>query len=60
MTAFLSIHHISKTYGFAPVLSDVSFVVNAGERIGLVGANGVGKSTLLKIVTGEVAAGRAR
>ncbi len=55
MTAFLTIHQISKSYGFAHVLNDVSFVVNAGERIGLVGANGVGKSTLLKIITGEIA-----
>lgn len=56
MSAFLTIHQISKSYGFTRVLSDLSFVVNAGERIGMVGANGVGKSTLLKIVTGEVAA----
>ena len=55
MPAFLTINHISKSYGFHLILNDVSFVVNAGERIGLVGANGVGKSTLLKIITGEIA-----
>ncbi len=55
MSAYLTINHISKSYGFHLILSDVSLVVNAGERIGLVGANGVGKSTLLKIVTGEIA-----
>ncbi len=55
MTAFLTINHVTKSYGFHLILSDVSVIVNAGERIGLVGANGVGKSTLLKIVTGEIA-----
>jgi macrolide transport system ATP-binding/permease protein len=54
MTAYLTIQHVAKSYSFHHILNDVSFVVNAGERIGLVGANGVGKSTLLKIVTGEI------
>ncbi|MCC6935692.1 MAG: ABC-F family ATP-binding cassette domain-containing protein, partial [Thermomicrobiales bacterium] len=36
------------------MLNDISFVVNDGERVGLVGANGVGKSTLLRIITGEI------
>ena len=56
MSAFLTLQRISKSYGFHHILNDVSFVVNAGERIGLVGANGVGKSTLLKIITGEIEA----
>src|SRR5215470_15721368 len=54
MANCLSVSNISKTYGFHSVLNQVSFIVNPGERIGLVGANGVGKSTLLKIITGEV------
>ena len=54
MSAYLTIQHIAKAYAFHQILSDVSFVVNPGERIGLVGANGVGKSTLLKIVMGEI------
>ncbi|MCL4249701.1 MAG: ATP-binding cassette domain-containing protein [Anaerolineae bacterium] len=52
--AQLTIRHIHKSYGLKTVLHDVSLILNAGERIGLVGANGVGKSTLLKIVAGEV------
>ncbi|MCI0348598.1 MAG: ATP-binding cassette domain-containing protein, partial [Acidobacteriales bacterium] len=53
---FLTISNITKTYAFHQVLNQASLTLNAGERIGLVGANGVGKSTLLKIVTGEIEA----
>jgi macrolide transport system ATP-binding/permease protein len=56
MMAYLSVSHISKTYGFHAVLNNISFVLNAGERIGLVGANGIGKSTLLKIIAGVIEA----
>ena len=35
------------------VLADVSFVVNPGERVGLVGPNGCGKTTLLRIIVGQ-------
>ena len=49
----LQTRNISKFYGAVTVLDDVSFVLNEGERIGLVGPNGVGKSTLLKILTGQ-------
>ena len=50
----LTIQGISKAYGMAQVLAGVSFVLNDGERLGLVGPNGVGKSTLLKIITGQL------
>ncbi|MGZ3601422.1 MAG: ribosomal protection-like ABC-F family protein [Ktedonobacterales bacterium] len=52
----LHVRSLSKTFGAADVLRDVSLVVNRGERIGLVGANGAGKTTLLRIVTGGEAA----
>lgn len=53
---YLSVEKISKSYGFHRILNGVSLIVNAGQRVGLVGANGVGKSTLLKIITGETEA----
>jgi macrolide transport system ATP-binding/permease protein len=52
----LTLNHLSKSYGDRQVLHDVSLAVGDGQRIGLVGANGVGKSTLLKIIAGEVEA----
>jgi macrolide transport system ATP-binding/permease protein len=54
--SYLSVLNVSKTYSYTTVLNGVSLVLNGGQRIGLVGANGVGKSTLLKIITGEVEA----
>jgi macrolide transport system ATP-binding/permease protein len=53
---FLTVSNITKSYAFHQVLNQVSLTLNAGERIGLVGANGVGKSTLLKIIIGEIEA----
>jgi ATP-binding cassette subfamily F protein 3 len=45
-------HGISKRYGHVVVLEKVSFSVNPGERVGLIGPNGCGKTTLLRIITG--------
>ncbi len=50
----LRLEHISKTYPTGEVLKDVNWEVKAGDRIGLVGVNGAGKSTQLKIITGEM------
>jgi len=46
----LTVSSITKYYGAELILHNLSFVLNAGERVGLVGANGIGKSTLLKII----------
>ncbi|HZO71800.1 MAG TPA: ABC-F family ATP-binding cassette domain-containing protein [Ktedonobacteraceae bacterium] len=44
---------LAKSYGAITVLNDVSFVINAADRVGLVGPNGVGKSTLLRLLVGQ-------
>jgi len=46
------LQHISKTFGTARVLHDVSLSVASGEVLGLLGPNGAGKSTLMKILIG--------
>jgi ATPase subunit of ABC transporter with duplicated ATPase domains len=48
----ISVQHLKKSFGIYHVLDDVSFLVNQGDKIGLVGANGSGKSTLFKIIAG--------
>ncbi len=45
--------NLSKSYGKQAIFDDISFNVNPGERIGLTGRNGHGKTTLLKMITGE-------
>ncbi|NYI45948.1 ATP-binding cassette subfamily F protein uup [Nocardioides aromaticivorans] len=50
--SLLNLERVSKAYGVRPLLSDVSLGVAAGERIGIVGRNGDGKTTLLRIMTG--------
>ena len=49
----LKAQSVSKSFGPMKVLEDVSLQINEGDRIGLVGANGAGKSTFLKILLGE-------
>ena len=44
--------HVSKAYTDRVLLDDVGFGINKNEKIGVIGVNGMGKSTLLKIVAG--------
>ncbi|BBD54574.1 ABC-F family ATP-binding cassette domain-containing protein [Planktothrix agardhii] len=50
----LRLEHISKIYSTGLVLKDVNWEVKPGDRVGLVGVNGAGKSTQLKIIAGEM------
>ncbi|MGY4105703.1 ABC transporter ATP-binding protein [Ignavigranum ruoffiae] len=52
----VQINNIFKRYGKQEVLSNVSLMIESGERFGLIGPNGAGKSTLIDILTGLVAA----
>lgn len=49
----LQANKITKYYGVQEVFSEISFIVEDGEKVGLVGPNGAGKTTLLKCLTGE-------
>jgi len=48
----ISIEHMTKTYGEKSLFQDITFSISEKERVGLIGINGTGKSSLLKIVAG--------
>lgn len=48
----LSCNNVSKSFGVETILEDISFSVNEGDKIGIVGVNGTGKTTLFKVITG--------
>ena len=50
----ISLKNITKTYGANLVLSDISWQIEEGRKIGLLGSNGAGKTTLFRILTGEL------
>ena len=52
--------NITKTFAGVPVLQGVSWQIEAGRKIGLVGANGSGKSTLLNLLSGAMSADRGK
>ena len=53
--SILTVEHLTHGFGDRAIFSDVSFRLLRGEHIGLVGANGEGKSTFFNIVTGHLA-----
>jgi ATP-binding cassette subfamily F protein uup len=56
MSALLSANEIRLTYGYQILLDGVTFAVGEGEKVGMVGRNGCGKTSLLKILSGVQAA----
>jgi ATP-binding cassette subfamily F protein 3 len=52
----LSVHSLSKAYGSLKLFSDISFEIKCGEKAAIIGNNGTGKTTILKIICGQAAA----
>jgi len=52
----VSLDHLSIAFGHLPLLDDVTLQIEPRERVSVIGRNGTGKSTLLKIISGEIAA----
>ena len=50
----LNINHISKAFGITPILKDISFAIAEGDKIGVMGVNGAGTTTLFKIILAEI------
>ena len=52
MTALISLKHVNLRLGHVQALSDVSLSIQAGEQVALIGSNGSGKSSLLRVLNG--------
>ncbi len=50
----LRVENVSKSFGDFMLLKDINFNIYRGERVGLIGANGIGKTTLFKIILGQI------
>ena len=50
----LSIQNVTKSFAMNTVLKDINLTLQAGSRMGLVGANGTGKSTLFRLISGQM------
>jgi len=52
--ALLTLQNVTKTFGPLTVLEDASLVLHPGEKVGLIGANGAGKTTVFRLMTGDL------
>ncbi len=53
MIPYLDVQHLSKSFGALQLFHDISFSIGQGQRVGLIAKNGMGKSTLLSILSGK-------
>lgn len=53
MTPYLDVQHLTKSFGSHLLFEDISFSIGEGQHIGLIAKNGIGKSTLLSILSGD-------
>jgi tungstate transport system ATP-binding protein len=60
MTPLITLHNAGVRFGATAALADVNFILSAGERVMLVGANGCGKTTLLRLLHGQLPHSGAR
>jgi ATP-binding cassette subfamily F protein 3 len=51
--SLIRLHNLSMSYDDRPVLREVYFRLSAGERVGLIGKNGAGKTTVLRLILGQ-------
>ena len=49
----LNIEHVSKIFGEKKIFDDVSYGIHEGDKIGIIGINGTGKTTLLRMIMGQ-------
>ena len=56
----LTAEHLSINFGMKQLLTDVNFYLNEGDKVGIIGINGTGKSTLLKVLAGAIEADEGR
>ncbi len=50
---YVSVEGLTKSYGINPLFNNISFHINEGEKIALIARNGIGKSTMLRIIAGQ-------
>jgi ATP-binding cassette subfamily F protein uup len=50
----ITLDHVRMAFGHLPLLDDASMLVDAGERVAMIGRNGTGKSTLLRILSSRM------
>ncbi|BAV07879.1 ATP-binding cassette, subfamily F, uup [Filimonas lacunae] len=57
---YVSAEGLTKSFGITPLFSNITFHINEGDKIGLIARNGVGKSTMLRILTGKETADKGK